>query len=219
MPYFDAHLHLVPDEVILRAVAKNVRTFFVNATGPKDWKDILDQSNRLLGVYPCLGIHPWFVDDDIFFWEKDLRRLLKENPMAMVGEIGLDGTKPNMEKQMDVFFRQMKIADEMGRSVHIHCVKAWPQMLEILGQFKGVQILMHRFSGDEILVQKLRFMNAYFSVLNANVVSVIPDNRVLVETDAPDGLKSPEEIPALVERLRLQPDYLWQNLELFLDGR
>lgn len=58
-----------------------------------------------------------------------------------------------------------------------------------------------------------------FSVLNANVLSVIPDNRVLVETDAPDGLKTPENIPDLVDRLRLQPDYLWQNLELFLDGR
>lgn len=219
MPYFDAHLHLMPDDVILRAVAKDVRTFFVNATNPKDWAPILEQSYRLLGIYPCLGIHPWFIDETIPLWEQELKKLLSENPMAMVGEIGLDGTKPNMEKQMDFFFRQLKIADEMGRAVHVHCVKAWPQMLEILGQFKGVQILMHRFSGDEVMVQKLRFMNAYFSVMNANMLSVIPDNRVLVETDSPDGLKSPEEIPALVDRLRLQPDYIWQNLELFLDGR
>ena len=219
MHYFDAHLHLVDDDMILRAANKGVRTFFVNAAKMSDWQPVLDQSNRLLGVYPCLGIHPWFIHEATPLWENDLKQLLKENPMAMVGEIGLDGTKPNMEKQMDFFFRQMKIADDMGRAVHIHCVKAWPQMLEILGQFKGVKILMHRFSGDEVLVQKLRFMNAYFSVLNANVLSVIPDNRVLVETDAPDGLKSPEEIPFLVDRLQLQPDYIWQNLELFLDGR
>ena len=219
MAYFDAHLHLVPDDVILRAVTKDVRTFFVNATGPKDWHLVLEQSSRLLGVYPCLGIHPWFIHDVPPLWEQELKKLLKENPIAMIGEIGLDGTRPDMDKQMDIFFHQMKIADEMGRAAHIHCVKAWPQMLEILGQFKGVQILMHRFSGDEVLVQKLRFMNAYFSVMNANVLSVIPDNRVLVETDAPDGLKSPEEIPTLVEKLRLQPDYIWQNLELFLDGR
>lgn len=219
MSYFDAHLHLVPDELILRAVSKDVRTFFVNATSPKDWQVVLAQSNRLLGVYPCLGIHPWFIDECVPFWEQELKKQLKENPIAMVGEIGLDGTRPDMDKQMDIFFRQMKIADEMGRAAHIHCVKAWPQMLEILGQFKGVQILMHRFSGDEVLVQKLRFMNAYFSVINANVLSIVPDTRVLVETDAPDGLKSPEEIPDLVSRLQLQPDYIWQNLELFLDGR
>lgn len=219
MPYFDAHLHLVPDEVILRAVEKNVRTFFVNATSPKDWMPVLEQSNRLLGIYPCFGIHPWYIEETIPFWEQELRNILKDNPIAMVGEIGLDGTRSNMEKQMDIFFRQMQIADEMGRAAHIHCVKAWPQMLEVLGQFKGVKILMHRFSGDEVMVQKLRFMNAYFSVLNANVLPIIPDTRVLVETDAPDGLKNPEEIPDLVDRLRLQPDYIWQNLELFLDGR
>ena len=62
-------------------------------------------------------------------------------------------------------------------------------------------------------------MNVYFSVLNGKVLDVIPDNRVWVESDAPDGIFTPEAIPSLVERLRLQPDYIWQNLELFLDGR
>ncbi|MBR4927300.1 MAG: TatD family hydrolase [Alphaproteobacteria bacterium] len=219
MPYFDAHLHIVDDDMILRASDKGVRTFFVNAAKMSDWEPVLAQSNRLLGVHPCLGVHPWHLDSATPNWESELRHILKDNPQAMVGEIGLDGMRSDMERQKDFFFRQMVLAEELNRPVHIHCFKAWPEMLEILGQFKGMQILMHRFSGDEVIVQKLRFMNVYFSVLNGKVLDVIPDNRVLVESDAPDGIFTPEAIPALVKKLRLQPDYIWQNLELFLDGR
>ena len=55
-----------------------------------------------------------------------------------------------------------------------------------------------------------------FSVTNGRVINVIPDNRLLVETDAPDGLKDPARIPELVRSLHLDVNYLQQNLELFL---
>lgn len=219
MAYFDAHLHLLPDEVFLRAAERGVRTFFVNAARQNEWQQVLALSNRILGTYACLGVHPWYIEEVSPDWLDDLRRLLVENPLAMVGEIGLDGTRQNLLRQKEFFYAQMQLAEELNRPAHIHCFKAWPDMLEILGEFKGVKILMHRFSGDEVIVQKLRFLNAYFSVLNGKVLDVIPDNRVLVETDSPDGLHTPEAIPDLVRDLGLQPDYLQQNLELFLDGR
>lgn len=219
MPYFDAHLHIVPDDVFLRASNLGVRAFFVNAARQSDWQPVLDISNRVLGTHACLGIHPWYIDTATPDWLERLRRLLIANPLAMIGEIGLDGTRQDILRQMEFFRAQLELADELNRPVHIHCFKAWPEMLELLNEFKGLKILMHRFSGDEVIVQKLRFLNAYFSVLNGKVLDVIPDNRVLVESDAPDGLHTPEAIPDLVRDLKLQPDYLWQNLELFLDGR
>ena len=219
MPYIDAHLHVVPDDVFYSARQKGVEMFFVNATSQNDWQAVLDLSERILGVYPCLGIHPWYVDTAAGNWEADLIDLLRARPLAMVGEIGLDKGRQNFLLQQDIFRRQLQIAVDMNRPVHIHCVKAWDEMFEIIGEFRDVKMLLHRFGGDEILVQKFRMLNAYFSVLNDKVYEVVPDNRLLVESDAPSGLKSPEAIPDLVRALKLDENYLMQTAEDFLDGR
>lgn len=193
--------------------------FFLNATSQSDWQQVLDVSERILGVYPCLGIHPWYVDTAVGNWEDELIDLLRSHPLAMVGEIGLDKGRPNYLLQQDIFRRQLQIAADLNRPVHIHCVKAWDEMLEIIGEFRDVKMLLHRFSGDEILVQKFRMLNAYFSVLNDKVYEVIPDNRLLVESDAPSGLKTPEAVVDLVRALRLDENYLMQTAKDFLDGR
>lgn len=219
MPYIDAHMHVVPDDVFYKARQRGVEKFFVNATSQNDWQAVLDLSERILGVYPCLGIHPWYVDTAVGNWEADLIDLLRAHPLAMVGEIGLDKGRQNFLLQQDIFRRQLQIAADMKRSVHIHCVKAWDEMFEIIGEFRDVKMLLHRFGGDEILVQKFRMLNAYFSVLNDKVYEVVPDNRLLVESDAPSGLKSPEAIPDLVWALKLDENYLMQTAEDFLDGR
>lgn len=219
MAYIDAHMHLVPDEVFLKARQRGVDMFFLNATSQSDWQPVLAVSERILGVYPCLGIHPWYVDTAVGNWEGELINLLRSHPLAMVGEIGLDKGRPNYLLQQDIFRRQLQIAADLNRPVHIHCVKAWDEMLEIIGEFRDVKMLLHRFSGDEILVQKFRMLNAYFSVLNDKVYEVIPDNRLLVESDAPSGLKSPEAVVDLVRALRLDENYLMQTAKDFLDGR
>lgn len=219
MAYFDAHLHVVPDDVLLRAQGLGVTSFFVNGTSEVDWQDVIDLSGRILGVHVCLGLHPWYVMEASEKWLNRLEFLLMQNPRAMIGEIGMDGTRPNYIEQKQVFRAQVELAARLNRPIHVHCVKAWPDVLEILSEFKEVHFLIHRFSGDEVVVQKLRFLNGYFSVINGNCLNVIPDNRVLVESDAPDGLKSPEFIPALVKNLGLDEEYLNQNLELFLSGR
>ena len=219
MPYFDAHLHLVPDEVFSAARMRGVETFFLNATQESDWQAVMDAGERVLGVYMCLGIHPWYVDTVSEFWNVKLERLLQQNPLMMIGEIGLDATRPNYPIQKDIFRRQLQIASRYNRAVHVHCVKAWDDLFEILGEFREVPFLIHRFSGDEIIVQKVRFLDGYFSIIDGKAMGVIPDNRLLVETDAPNGLKTPEAIPDLVARLNLDVDYLYQTMESFLSGR
>lgn len=219
MRYFDAHLHPVPDALFEEAFHAGVDTFFCNATSPKDWQTVLDVPRRHLGVWCCLGVHPWYIDELPMDWADKLSLLLERNPLAMVGEIGLDFHRPNYDKQKRVFMKQLELARRYHRSVHIHCVGAWPDMIQIMSQYPDLSMLFHRFSGDEVVVQKLRFLDAYISVINGKCIGVIPDNRLLVESDAPDGLKSPAVIPALVEKLRLDANYLYMNLERFLDGK
>ncbi len=220
MRYFDAHLHIVPDEVFRQAREKGVETFFCNSARQSEWRQVLDLPTRVLGVWPCIGLHPWYIQEADADWRMQLENLLTQNPTAMIGEIGLDKKRPFFDKQLSVFEEQLKLAQKYGRSVHVHCVGAWSEMIQIMSSYPDVKALFHRFNGDEFIIQKLRFLNSFFSVMDNRYISVIPDYRLLVESDAPDGpIGSPCQIPELVAKLKLDQEYLNQNLRLFLDER
>lgn len=220
MKYFDAHLHIVPDQVFMQARECGVETFICNAARQNEWQAVLDIPKRILGVWSCIGVHPWYIQEVSADWHVQMEQLLRQYPLAMVGEVGLDKTRPLFEKQKEFFEEQLKLAQKYNRAVHVHCVKAWPEMIQIISEYPDIKYLFHRFCGDEFVIQKLRFLNSFFSVLEARYIPVIPDYRLLVESDAPDGLEGgPVNIPALVAKLKLIPDYLNQNLRLFLDER
>lgn len=217
MLYFDAHCHLMEDDVFLRAQQRGVTSFIVNTTIPKEWEAAADLNKRVTGIYFCAGAHPWFVGELPSDWESQMAVFLEKYPMAMIGEIGLDRTRPFFNQQLSVFEKCLKLAEKYNRKVHIHCVKAWEELIEIMVQYQGLKALFHRFSGDEFTIQKLKIFNPYFSILNGRYAPVIPDNRLLVETDSPDGLKTPSAIPALVAALALDVNYLNQTFRDFLD--
>ncbi len=216
MIYCDAHCHLMPPDVFIRAYDKGLRSFCVNTTRVSEWERVIALKEKVLGIYPCFGIHPWYVNEAPPDWAFQLKEMLRRYPEAMVGEIGLDKTKPYFQKQMEVFEQSLQIASETNRRVHIHCVKAWPELFEILGQYRDISPLFHRFSGDEVIVQKLRLFNAYFSVLNGRMTDIIPDNRLLFESDAPDGLRDPANIPEALQNAGIDANYVYQNWELFM---
>ena len=216
MIYFDAHCHLMNEDVFLKAQDNDVRFFIVNTTHPNEWERVADLNKRQTGIYFCAGVHPWFISDLPKGWQNDLENFLTRYPNAMIGEIGLDKTKPFFEQQMKVFQDCLDIASRFNRKVHIHCIKAWDEMLSALIQFREVQPLFHRFCGDEYIVNKLRMFNAYFSVLNGRYLSVIRDNRLLVETDSPDGLKNPTAIPELIQKFNLNLDQINENFTRFI---
>lgn len=217
MNYCDAHCHLMSPETFYRASDLGVRSFCVNTNRVTEWCQVIDLQSQVVGIYPCFGIHPWYVSEAPIGWDNQLRHMLQKYPNAMIGEIGLDTTHSDMPRQKQIFEQCLQIASDLNRSVHIHCVRAWDDLFEILGNYRGVKPLFHRFSGDEILIQKLRLFNAYFSVLNGRVIPIIPDNRLLIESDAPDGLRDPAAIPNLIDKLGLDPNYILQNWELFIN--
>ena len=216
MVYFDAHCHLMDDSVFLDAQGKGIKAFIVNSTKPSDWQKVADLNKRLTGIYFCAGIHPWYIDDAYPGWDKDLCTFLKEYPMAMVGEVGLDKNKPFFNQQLKIFERCVDIATTYNRKIHIHCVGGWQELLEIITQYPDIQPLFHRFSGDEFIISQLKRFNPYFSILNGRYADLIPDNRLLVESDSPDGLKTPTAIPTLVKNLHLDLNYLNQTFLEFI---
>lgn len=212
--WIDAHNHLqdprLGDAAPIIAAMKlaGVTHCVVNATCEADWAAV----EKLTTAYPdfitpAFGIHPWHAHTASPGWQERLAALLEKHPQATLGECGLDQwiSAPLLEVQQPVFIDQLRIGREMERCVTIHCLKAWSALFEV---FKNnpppPRFLMHSFGGSIEIARRLTALGGYFSFSGyflhprksavPEVFRQLPQDRILLETDAPDMLPPPEII-------------------------
>jgi TatD DNase family protein len=136
------------------------------------------------------GIHPW--DADAITDLRPQYEFLRHADMAAVGEIGLDYIKGvDRERQKEIFAAQLEIASERGLPVIIHCVKAFEDVMSLLGRHPAVTAVFHGYTGSR--EQTARLINSghcislgEVSLRSAKtVVSAknIPLDRLFLETD------------------------------------
>lgn len=190
MKIIDAHTHL---DYITHDMQPDVVGCVCCATLEDEWQKIIDLMKTDNDVYGAFGVHPWFIDSVTKDFDKRLEFLLKSNSNYMVGEIGLDKHKPDMDKQIEIFIKQFDVSVKLKRTVCLHCVGAWDKILHILKQYRTKNlpiIVAHGFNENEDILNKLlRYENIFFS-LGKNCVygkkrriEQIPENRILIESD------------------------------------
>lgn len=220
MFYFDAHCHLLPRKQLIKASQAGVAYFICNGTRPEDWEELLDISTTLPGIYPCIGVHPWYVTEVRSDWRIKLQLLIEKYPNLMIGEVGLDMTHSDLARQAEVFEFCLKLAMKYNRPVHIHGYESWLLITDMLKCYPGLTCLFHRFSGSPVQARQLmELTNAYFSLMTTRPVRYLPTDRILVESDSPDGLHKPARVTELVERLGLDWDQLNKNFCAFIGDR
>ena len=140
-----------------------------------------------------------------------LSAFLEKYPKAGVGEIGLDKLKP-WDGQEELFKMQLEIAARYNRVVSVHAVKAASEVLYALQEYKNKlpAIIMHAFAGPVHLVPAFKDCGAYFSIspfflrkkpkIQKQLLSAIPWERLLLETDAPDGAE-PDFLPEMIQKI------------------
>ena len=218
MIYIDAHCHLLKESELLDAQMVRVKRLMVNSAKPNEWEKILNLKKE--GIIPSIGIHPWYVGDAVGDWAEKMEKILAENVEVQVGEIGLDKLKPDFMRQKQVFLTQLKLAQKYNRIASIHCVRAWGEMMPILRPFKkDTRMLFHSFSGDKIVVGFLADSASYFSVHNGIKIPLIPTDKLLIESDAPDGMDSPVALPFLYQQLGVKGEQVCDNFERLMNGR
>ncbi|MCQ8103687.1 TatD family hydrolase [Methylomonas sp. SURF-2] len=183
--------------------------------------------------YFSLGIHPWFIDrQDMETACKTLDALQHHPQLLAFGECGLDKCIATpMVRQIQLFSRQLELAERIGKPVIIHCVRAHAELLQLKKSISPSQAwILHGFSGKPALAAQLIEHGCYLSFGKALLQSdarvqqtlvSVPIERLFLETDAADA--SIETIHAAAATIRsLDPADLCRQihrnfLSVFLD--
>lgn len=204
----DTHTHLyLPqfqqenDEVVRRAINAGVeRLIFPNV----DLETI--EPMRALhdhfpqNIYLAMGLHPTEIKEE---WEPQLQCIFEEfekNPQdyIAVGEIGMDlyWEKDSIERQREVFSRQLELASEHQLPVIIHSRDALGETLNIMrDKDLSAGAVFHSFGGTEEDIKKIRDtgdfyfgINGIVTFKNSGLKSILPSigiDRIVLETDSP----------------------------------
>lgn len=145
-------------------------------------------------LYAALGTHPENISGstDVNY----LYELTKHQKCVAIGEIGLDYHYDGFDrsKQLAVFERQLIISKELDLPVVVHDREAHNDTLCLLKKYKPNGVL-HCFSGSNEMAMEILKLGMYIGVggvvtfKNARklpeIVSNIPRDRLLIETDCP----------------------------------
>lgn len=228
----DTHLHLDAREydsdrlaVVQRARELHVTRFVLPAVGAFNFDTVKKLAHETQGAVYCLGIHPMYVDNaqesDLHTLKQKIAESLGDPLFAGIGEIGLDGFVPglNMDRQIQFFNAQLKMARDFDVPVVMHVRKAQDLVLKSLRIYKPRGGIAHAFNGSFQQAGHFLNLNMCLGFGGASTFSralqlrrlaaELPDHAMVLETDGPDiapewinrQRNSPEHLPKIAETI------------------
>jgi TatD DNase family protein len=204
MRLIDSHLHLTDrrlrdqaDAVVERALAAGVEAMVTVGVGPDDSERAIALAERHPRVWASAGLHPHEAaraDEEAFARLEDL---LDHPRVVAVGEAGLDFHYDHSPRatQREVFARQMEIARRRDLPLIVHAREADTEVAAMLRDagptLRGV---LHCFTGERALLEtaleagwlvSFSGIATFRDYAGAELVRAVPDDRLMVETDAP----------------------------------
>lgn len=201
----DTHSHLYVgrfggdiDDVMARAREAGLEAVIVPATKPSEFDDAFALADRFPEIRVAVGVHPHHaheVDDADL---DAIERIGASGRAIAIGEIGLDyyyEFAPR-DRQQEVFRRQLIIARTLGLPAAIHNRESDDDVLDIIEQEQdgSLRFQLHCFSSDKAVLERSLALGAMISFTGNityskgtldDVVRATPDDRIMLETDAP----------------------------------
>lgn len=205
LPLFDSHAHLdVEDfdrdrEELLRSIGESMAGIIDPGCDILSSRMALDLAHQYPFVWAAVGIHPEEIGHSsledlaqIEAWCADLR-------VVAIGEIGLDYYNDEHsphDQQQEFLIRQLDLARKTGLPVIIHDRDSHEDVLRIIREEgKGVQGVLHCFSGDWAMAEEALAMGWYLGFGGTStfkndrgvrsILARVPEDRILFETDSP----------------------------------
>jgi TatD DNase family protein len=184
-------------EVIRRAKESGFEALLTVGSDLEGTRGALDLSDTFDFIFASVGIHPHDAKD----FSDDIYVMLKEwtgsKKVVAIGETGLDYHYDHSPRhvQKDVFMRHLQLAGETGLPVIVHSREANADTIDILRASGITRGVLHCFSGDPDMAEKVMAMGFFISIAGPvtfkkadrlrEIARMIPDDYLLVETDAP----------------------------------
>ncbi len=204
----DSHCHLdYPvlydqlDQVVGRAKKSNIKYLLTICTTLNSFKKIEIIINKYENIFGTFGIHPHETKNSLDIDSKYISNIKKKNSKIIgIGETGLDYYYNHSSKdiQKKSFVNHIKSASELNIPVIVHSRDAENETYDILkNEIKNsnLKVLIHCFTGSKEFAKKLIDIGCYISLSGIitfknsheliDAVSLIPLDRLLVETDSP----------------------------------
>jgi TatD DNase family protein len=203
----DSHCHLeykglVEDQlaVLARAREAGISGFLNISTRQREWDQVIATAAREPDVWASVGIHPHEADAHADLGEAALISASEHPKVIAIGETGLDYYYEHSERatQQALFRTHIQVARETGLPLIVHTRDAEEDTAAIIAEEMGkgaFPALIHCFTASADFARKMIDLGLTISLSgivtfkNAKdlqaIAADIPENRLLVETDAP----------------------------------
>ena len=198
----DTHCHVYEEEIsnyeeIIEECSRKDISMIINAVDIKSSIEIIEISKEYKNAYAAIGLNYDTIDSAL---EEDLvllEKLLKNNKVCAIGEIGLDyyWTKDNKDKQIKFFKSQLELAKKYDLPVIVHARESIQDVYDIIKESGIKKGSMHCYSGS--LEMAKEFIKLGFKIgvdgpityknnkKGIEVVKNIDLKNILLETDSP----------------------------------
>lgn len=178
--FVDVHTHSIKIDSLAVQVFNILNTSFADVSNTK---------------YYSLGLHPWYVNEAII--EKQWQGLMHSHLIhqaVAIGECGLDAVyQVNYKFQLNVFERQIVLAQELQKPLIIHCVRAVQDCLRLLSDV-NVPVVFHgvNFAYDKVkrILDAGYFCSFGKALFDSKIVKEyfphLPLQQIFFETDDGD---------------------------------
>ena len=202
----DSHCHLDHEpmfsdlkNVIIRSKENGVEKILSICTTNDSFKKIIDIIKFDPIIYGTFGIHPHETDFDKTTRKEIIKNVNSHEKIIAIGESGLDFyySHSSKEQQISSFKYHVEASIELNVPIIVHSRNAEKETFDILSIYKDSKpkILMHCFTGSTEFAHKLLTLDSYFSASGIitfknsvdlkNTFKLIPNNKLLIETDSP----------------------------------
>ena len=221
------------DEVIARAGAAGVTRMILTGSSEQSNRDALALAKRRPGdLFSTAGMHPHHASEYTDATHGSIRALLDAPEVVAVGECGLDYFRDFSPRDMqrEAFRRQLGLAEESGLPVFLHQRDAHEDFLRVLEPVlpRLSRAVAHCFTGNEDELRQYLDMGLYVGITGwicderrgahlKDIVGLIPDDRLMIETDAPYLL--PRSLRPKPRTRRNEPAYLREVLRIVAEAR
>lgn len=154
-------------------------------------------------LYAIIGIHPSEIEETMeqnLNQIEEIKKLVQANTKVVgIGEIGLDyhWQKDNKEMQKEIFIKQIELANELKLPVSIHTRDAIDDTINIIKNVIKIEHggVLHCCPFNKELVRHGLDAGLYIafggtstfknSKNSEEIIKMVPNNRMLIETDSP----------------------------------